>query len=354
MKTTPLYPEHQKLNARFTEFAGFYMPVSYGAVKGEVLAVRQRCGMFDVSHMLPMALRAATPQDLVQSLNRVTVRPTDKLKPGKAQYNALYNENAGLVDDVTLAAISETHWHLVANAANREAVTAHLKKHCTGIATTPWQDYVLLAVQGPDSEKFVSAHFAAAKDLYYYEVVALSDNLVIGRMGYTGEDGFEIACPRETGIALWKELYAAGVLPCGLAARDVLRLEALLPLYGNELSATLRPQESGIAFIYSDHDCIAPRALREKAVEKITCGFLLEAEGVPRKGYPVCDGSGTVVGEVTSGTFSFTLNRGIGFMRIAADARTRPLFVAIRDEKKPIALLDKTPIKGSIKRRPKI
>lgn len=353
MKVTPLLEEHRKLSAKFTEFAGYNMPVSYGAVKDEVMAVREHCGMFDVSHMLPISLRADARELLIAELNKVCVRPADKLKPGKAQYNALYNEQAGLVDDITMSALDDTHWLIVANAGNRDAVVAHLRKYCTAIQIEPWTDYVLLAVQGPKAVEFIAKRWPAAGELYYYEVMLPEAKLFIGRMGYTGEDGFEIACDAAIGVKLWHELHSSGVAACGLAARDVLRLEALMPLYGHELSSKLRPQESGIAFIYVDHDCIAPRELRERPVEKITCGFRIQSEGVPRQGYAIADAAGNTVGEVTSGTFSFTKNYGMGMMRISTAAKTGKLSVVIRGEHKPIAVLDKAPIAGSVKRRPK-
>jgi len=354
MKTTPLFEEHKTLNAKFTEFAGYNMPVSYGAVKDEVTAVRTGCGMFDVSHMLPIFLQAADHSILVSALDRVCVRSTAKLKPGKAQYNALYNTAAGLVDDITLSSITETHFAMVANAGNRDAVVAHLQQHCSpDIKVEPWNDYTLIAVQGPKAAEFLAKRFNFLDDLFYYEVKLAAPKLFIGRMGYTGEDGFEIACSATEGVALWKELVAAGVKPCGLAARDVLRLEALMPLYGHELSTELRPQESGISFIYQDHDCIAPRDLREKPVAQTTCGFHLTSEGVPRQGYKVVNAAGEAIGEVTSGTFSFTQNYGMGMMRIQTAAKSAPLFIDIRGEKKPVAILDKSPLQTSVRKRPK-
>jgi aminomethyltransferase len=355
MKTTPLFDEHKKLNAKFTEFAGYNMPVSYGAVKDEVTAVRERCGMFDVSHMLPISLKADTRETLVTALSRVCVRVPDKLKAGKAQYNALYNENAGLVDDITISAISDTHWLIVANAGNRDADVAVLKKH-TGdlIKIQPWEDYTLIAVQGPKAAEFLKSKFSFLDEMFYYEVKLPTEKTFVGRMGYTGEDGFEIACSTADGVKLWQELHAAGVTACGLAARDVLRLEALMPLYGHELSMDLRPQEGGIAFIYADHDCIAPKALREKPVTQITHGFFMKSEGVPRQGYAIVKADGQRVGEVTSGTFSFTRNYGMGMMRFEAAAKGSDLFVEIRGEKKPIEILTKAPIPGSVRRRPKV
>ncbi len=354
MNTTPLFDEHKKLNAKFTPFAGYNMPVSYGAVKDEVTAVRERCGMFDVSHMLPVSLKAKSRDDLVTALSRICVRVPDKLKAGKAQYNALYNENAGLVDDITVSAISDTHWLIVANAGNREVDVALLKKHIADLVeVSPWADYTLIAVQGPKAHEFLAKKFSFLDEMYYYEVRLPAETTFIGRMGYTGEDGFEIACPMAEGVKLWQDLQAAGVMPCGLAARDVLRLEALMPLYGHELSTELRPQESGIAFIYADHDCIAPKALREKAIGQVTYGFSLNAEGVPRQGYPIVNAGGAKVGEVTSGTFSFTKNYGMGMMRFDAAAKGTELFVEIRGEKKAITILEKAPIAGSVRRRPK-
>lgn len=354
MKSTPLEAEHRKLNAKFTEFAGYNMPVSYGAVKDEVTAVRTAAGMFDVSHMLPISLKAKSREDLVTALSRITVRVPDKLKVGKAQYNALYNENAGLVDDITISAISDTHWLIVANAGNREPDVALLKKHVSDLVSVePWQDYTLIAVQGPKAAEFLAKRFSSLDELYYYEVRLPNDKTFIGRMGYTGEDGFEIACPTADGIKLWQDLHAAGVTACGLASRDVLRLEALMPLYGHELSMELRPQESGIAFIYADHDCIAAKAKREAPVVKVTNGFHMKTEGVPRQGYAIVNAAGAKVGEVTSGTFSFTRNYGMGMMRIDSTAKTGELFVEIRGERKPIAILEKAPIQGSARKRPK-
>ena len=354
MKSTPLFDEHKKLNAKFTEFAGYNMPVSYGAVKDEVTAVRERCGMFDVSHMLPISLKADHREQLVQALNRICVRATDKLKAGKAQYNALYNENAGLVDDITISAISDRHWMIVANAGNRDADVAHLQKHIADLVRIePWQNYTLIAVQGPKAAEFLKSLFADLDALYYYEVRLPQPKTFIARMGYTGEDGFEIACDLAEGIKLWQTLHAAGVSACGLAARDVLRLESLMPLYGHELSTTLRPQESGISFIYNDHECVAPRSLREQPVSQVTCGFHMTSEGVPRQGYAIVTSTGEKVGEVTSGTFSFTKNYGMGMMRISSASKSLPLFVEIRGDKKPIAILEKTPVQGSVRKRPK-
>lgn len=354
MNTTPLFDEHKKLNAKFTEFAGYNMPVSYGAVKDEVTAVRERCGMFDVSHMLPISLKADSREKLVAGLSRVCVRVPDKLKAGKAQYNALYNENAGLVDDITISAISDTHWLIVANAGNRDVDVALLRKHIADlIEVKPWEDYTLIAVQGPKAAEFLAKKFSFLDEMYYYEVRLPDDKTFVGRMGYTGEDGFEIACSTAEGIKLWQDLKGAGVTACGLAARDVLRLEALMPLYGHELSMELRPQESGIPFIYADHDCIAPKALREKPVAHVTHGFHMKSEGVPRQGYAIVKADGAKAGEVTSGTFSFTKNYGMGMMRIDSAAKAGELFVEIRGEKKPIAILEKAPITGSVRRRPK-
>lgn len=354
MKSTPLEAEHRKLNAKFTEFAGYNMPVSYGAVKDEVTAVRTAAGMFDVSHMLPISLKADSREKLVQGLSRICVRVPDKLKAGKAQYNALYNENAGLVDDITISAITDTHWLIVANAGNRDADVSLLRKHVADlIDIRPWEDYTLIAVQGPKAHEFLKKGFSFLDEMFYYEVKLPTDKTFIGRMGYTGEDGFEIACSTAEGIKLWQELHAAGVVACGLASRDVLRLEALMPLYGHELSMELRPQESGIPFIYADHDCIAPQALREKPVAQVTHGFLMTTEGVPRQGYSIVKADGAKAGEVTSGTFSFTKNCGMGMMRIDSSAKATELFVEIRGEKKPIVLLEKTPISGSVRRRPK-
>ena len=227
----------------------------------------------------------------------ICVRATDKLKAGKAQYNALYNENAGLVDDITISAITDTHWMMVANAGNRDADVAHLRKHAADlISIEPWENYTLIAVQGPKAHEHVAKHFADLDSMYYYEARLPKPKTFIARMGYTGEDGFEIACDTAEGIKLWQTLQAGGVSPCGLASRDVLRLESLMPLYGHELSMDLRPQESGIAFIYNDHECIAPRQAREKPVGEITCGFHMTSEGVPRQGYAIVTADGTMYG----------------------------------------------------------
>jgi len=354
MKSTPLEAEHKSLGAKFTEFAGYNMPVSYGAVKDEVTAVRSACGMFDVSHMLPISLKAASREKLVQGLNRICVRATDKLKAGKAQYNAFYNERAGLVDDITISALSDMHWLIVANAGNRDADVAHLRQYAADlIAIQPWADYTLIAVQGPKAQAFLQKKFSFVEDLYYYEARLANEKTFVARMGYTGEDGFEIAMPANEGIAFWRDLQAAGVVACGLAARDVLRLEALMPLYGHELSTELRPQESGIAFIYSDHECIAPRALREAPVTLTTCGFRMTGEGVPRQGYAIVASDGNRVGEVTSGTFSFTQTYGMGMMRISTASKAQELYVEIRGEKKPIQILEKAPIVSGARKRPK-
>jgi len=358
MKSTPLYENHKKLNCKFTEFAGYQMPVSYGAIKDEALAVRNQCGIFDVSHMLPISLKG-NHADLIAELNRVTVRSVEKIKPGKVQYNALYNEKGGLIDDITISHIptqgNESHFLIVANAGNRDADLAHLRKYLSAekIRIEPWENYTLLALQGPKAESFLKNYFPAASELFYYECVQIAEHQFIARTGYTGEDGFEIITPTSMGADLFDKLIAAGVKPCGLAARDILRLEALMPLYGHELSVDLRPQESGIEFIYEDKNSIATSAIRNAAVQYKTLGFSLGGEGVPRQGYKIVTSDGNEAGVVTSGGFSFVLDKGFGFMRVLRSALSAPLFIEIRGEKKPITVQEKSFIQGSVKRRPK-
>ena len=382
MQRTPLYQEHQKLQARFTSFAGFEMPLFYSGVKEEYWAVRKKTGLFDISHMAPVLIKAEHTREIVNYLNYITCRDLSKLKPSQVQYNALINQNGGVVDDVTIYALDPLFFMLIANASNRMPVLKHLKYYQNQLSSRcqiePLKNHSLVALQGPSSQGVIQnlkSITAATKNLYYYECALLDSKnapmpAVISRTGYTGEDGFEILLDQDQGISLWEEIIDLGVPPCGLASRDLLRMEVFYPLHGQELSAEKTPVESGIGWLVDDQKNFLGKQeilSRKRNPQKKTMGFKLLEEGIPRAGCeifelvnPSAQGEPgwenyKKVGTVTSGSYSFQWERGFGMACLDASRSQegQKLFLKIRNQMKKIVLFTKSPYKGSILRRPR-
>nr|WP_273844615.1 glycine cleavage system aminomethyltransferase GcvT [Rubrobacter calidifluminis] len=320
LKRTPLHGEHERLGARLVEFAGWEMPVQYEGIKAEHQAVRTRTGLFDVSHMGEVAFRGP---DAGRALQRLLTRDVSRLEVGQAGYSAVCLESGGTVDDVIVYR-REGDFLVVVNAANREKDLAHFRGNTSDLdveISDETEDWALLALQGPEAESILKP--LCGGDLstlgrYRFSETAVDGRpAVIARTGYTGEDGFEIFLRPEDAAGIWRKLIEAGATPAGLGARDTLRLEAGMCLYGNELDEETTPLEAGISFaVHLDkpEEFIGQRALRqekEKGLKKKLVGFELEGRGVARHGHPV-----RVVGEergvVTSGTVSPTLGRPIG------------------------------------------
>ncbi|MDK2886175.1 MAG: aminomethyltransferase [Thermosipho sp. (in: thermotogales)] len=324
MKYTVLHEEHIKLGAKMVEFAGFHMPVQYKGIKDEVLTVRNKVGMFDVSHMGEIFVSGSESTDFV---NFLITNDFKSINPGQIVYTAMCNENGGFVDDLLAYKISENKAMLVVNASNiekdfnwmstiAEKFDVHLENRS--------DDYSLIAVQGPKAQEFLQNLTDLNLDsieYYCFEFGKINGiDAIISRTGYTGEDGFEIYTTNSSGIIeLWRKLLEMGVEPAGLGARDTLRLEASLLLYGNDMDETVTPLEAGIKWaVKFDKDFMGKTALEkqlEEGLQRRLRGFVLIDKGIARHGYKVFK-NGEEIGYVTSGTYSPTLDKSIGMAMI--------------------------------------
>jgi aminomethyltransferase len=321
---TPLYDKHAELGAKLVDFAGWEMPVQYEGIKEEHMAVRTHAGMFDVSHMGEVEVEG--PEALA-FLQRVLSNDVAKVDVGGAQYSCLCNEGGGVLDDLFAYRLAGDRYLLVTNSANHEADLAWLGRWSRefDVAVRDVADrYAMLAVQGPHARGIVARTLAI--DLPpRMRVTAVR----IGRRpalacgtGYTGEDGVELLIDPEIAPAIWAELLDAGVVPCGLGARDTLRLEACFHLHGNDLTPERNPIEAGLGWCCAEEtgfvgaEAVA-KARREGTTEKLV-PFKIEGAGIPRQGNPVLAG-GEPAGVVTSGTFSPSLEVGIGMSYLRAD-----------------------------------
>ena len=342
LKRTPLYEEHKKAGARLVPFAGWEMPVQYGGpnggVKAEHEAVRRAAGLFDVSHMGEVVFRGP---DAGRAVQRLVTRDVSRLEAGQAGYAAVCYENGGTVDDV-LVYRREGDFLVVVNAANREKDVAHFRENVPDLdveISDESDDWALLALQGPRAEEMLQD--STEQDLsslkYYRFVETTGDEFqaTISRTGYTGEDGFELYLRPDDAPEAWRTLLEAGAAPVGLGARDTLRLEAGMCLYGNELDAGTTPLEAGIGFaVHLDKDeaFVGQKALRrekEEGLQKKLVGFKLEGRGIARHDHPVAV-NGQTVGVVTSGTQSPTLGEAIGLALVAPEVEDS-FDVVIRD-----------------------
>lgn len=329
MKRTPLYDQHVAAGARLVDFGGWEMPVGYGSQIEEHHAVRHDVGMFDVSHMCTVDLRGAGVRPLLQ---RLLANDVGRLTaPGKALYSCMLRPDGGVIDDLIAYFLDERWFRLVVNAGTADKDLAWIREYAkpVGVAVVPRRDLAMIAVQGPEARAKAAALLPAACRA---PAAALGnffglpcDEWFIASTGYTGEDGYEITLPAESAADLWNALLAAGVKPCGLGARDTLRLEAGMNLYGNDMDETVSPLESGLAWTVAfegTRDFIGRPALeaqRAAGLPRKLVGLLLLERGVLRSHQRVIAG-GAGEGEVTSGTFSPTLGRSIGLARLPVAA----------------------------------
>ena len=332
-RQTPLFKLHQELGARLVDFGGWDMPVQYSSQIGEHHAVRRAAGVFDVSHMCIVDLAGERTRALLQQLlaNDVAKLTT----PGRALYSCMLNEQGGVIDDLIVYYLSETAWRLVVNAGTRDKDLAWIRRHAQPLAVqvTERTDLAMLAVQGPEARAKAAqllrpADAPAALALANFSARQLG-GWFVARTGYTGEDGFEIMLPVAEAVPTWRALNALGVASCGLGARDTLRLEAGMNLYGNDMDESTHPYESGLAWTVA----IEPRTrafIGRAALEAVLkagsarrmVGLLLEDRGVLRSHQKVLAPEAGA-GEITSGTFSPTLERSIAFARVPAATRER-------------------------------
>jgi aminomethyltransferase len=334
LSRTALYPNHIAAIGRMVPFAGWDMPVQYEGVLAEAKAVRTAVGIFDVSHMGRLYIDGAGSGDFLEKLLTFSVK---NLKPGRARYGFLLTKEGGVIDDTVVyqqsaEGGSNERYLLICNAANREAVTAWIEQHLKGFPAVSMTDFtvesVMMAVQGPASAALVDTlcvgkenpsslrPFGSMSQAVKLEADASLVEVFIGRTGYTGEDGFEFVADADHGPALWDAIVEAGATACGLGARDVLRLEAGLRLHGSDMDNTKSPLEAGLdRFVNMDKESfIGQNALNAQISNGISqklVGFRLTEPGIPRHEYSLFK-DGKQIGEVTSGTYSPSLDTGIG------------------------------------------
>ena len=322
-KRTPLYGEHMAAGARMAPFAGWTMPLHYGSQLAEHHAVRRNAGMFDVSHMTVIDFAGT---DALPLLRLTMANDPAKAVPGKAVYGALLNTDGGVIDDLIVYG-REAGYRAVVNASTRDRVLDWLRDHAAALTVEMRErmDVAMVAVQGPEAR----TRFAAATGIDTGALGPFSflerGTWMVARTGYTGEDGVEVLLPAAEAVALWHRLEAAGVAPAGLAARDTLRLEAGLNLYGQDMDEQVTPLESNLAWTVAwtpeDRDFIGRAALARQRAEKparALKGVVLGAKGVMRQGYVVTTNLGD--GVVTSGVFSPTLGYSIALARLPRGA----------------------------------
>jgi len=311
---TPLHGRHAAAGARLVPFAGWEMPVQYEGVIQEHRAVRSDCGVFDVSHMGEFHVEGPNVGELLQSL---LSNDLDRIGDGEAQYTLLTNERGGIVDDLIVYRIDPYHFLVVVNAGNRAAAYTWMKeREIRGSEVRDASDeYALLAVQGPKSIERLGLPVAKPFTHAMGEVDGVE--VMINRTGYTGELGCELMCAAEDAVALWDAVVARGAVPCGLGARDTLRLEVCYPLHGNDITQETDPISAGLAWTCAlAKDFNGAGRLREiKAAgpERKLVAFVMEERAIPRNGMPIAGG-----GDVTSGTHSPMLDKGIGMGYVPA------------------------------------
>ena len=324
MKNTALTSTHEALGAKMVSYAGYKMPVQYEGINIEHATVRNALGVFDVSHMGEFLIEGEYALALIQ---KVSSNDASKLKIGNAQYSCLPNSEGGIVDDLIIYKIKEETYLLVVNASNIEKDWNWIQsKNDVGATMRNLsEDYSLLAIQGPkaiEAMQSITSHDLSTIKFYYFVVSDFAgiDYVIISATGYTGSGGFEIYCKNSEVKQIWDKVFEAGadfgIKPIGLAARDTLRLEMGYCLYGNDIDDTTSPIEAGLGWIAKfTKDFTNSEALKvekERGPERKLIAFELDERGIPRHGYDIVDCNGNKIGEVTSGTMSPSLGKGIG------------------------------------------
>ncbi|HSW93130.1 MAG TPA: glycine cleavage system aminomethyltransferase GcvT [Gammaproteobacteria bacterium] len=322
---TCLYDCHLQSSAKMVNFAGWDMPLHYGSQLQEHHQVRQDAGLFDVSHMTIVDF---TGPDVATFLRYLLANNIDRLTPGKALYTCLLNEKGGILDDLIVYHIADHFYRLIVNSATREKDLTWFQKQMAGydVNMTERRDQAMIAVQGPHARTKLATLFTPERQQALFALkpftTAQWDDLFIAATGYTGEDGVEMMLPAVDAPAFWQRCLLAGIKPAGLGARDTLRLEAGLNLYGSDMDETVTPLESNlawtVAFEPKERDFIGRQALLKQQAEGVTqklVALVLEGSGVLRNHQKIQIGT-TGTGEITSGSFSPTLNKGIALARV--------------------------------------
>ena len=344
LRRTPLRDLHVAAGAKMVEFGGWEMPLQYQGIVAEHRACRSGAGLFDVSHMGEVALRGPRAAEAVQ---RLVTNAVGKLDDGAAMYTVMCYPDGGIVDDCIVYRRAEGDYMVVVNASNAAKDLAWMREQAGALAEVIDESEVtgLIAVQGPHAVEMVArladSDLAAVKRFRFARAAVAGVPCLAARTGYTGEDGFELACPADQAPALWSALVASGGTPIGLGARDTLRLEARLCLYGNDIDETTTPLEAGLGWVVKldAGDFIGRDALvRQKAegVRRSLIGFRIEGRGIARHGYPIVDrarpAGDQVIGQVTSGTTGITVGGaiGMGYVPVACAAPGSQLTIDCR------------------------
>lgn len=362
LKDTALAAEHEALGASFTDFGGWRMPLKYTSELEEHRAVRSAAGIFDLSHMGEVRVIG---EDAATFLNTALVGNLAKVEVGKAKYSLIVNEDGGILDDLITYRIGEQEFLVIPNAANREVVAAALQERAAECEVEVWDEsegISLIAVQGPASSKIISSVVRAdevelVESVNYYAHTTVTiggQEILLARTGYTGEDGFELYLPNEKAGALWRALIEGGsdfgLTPCGLACRDSLRLEAGMPLYGNELSTQRKPQEAGLPVVAfsKDEDFVGRAALERAKAEGLgkttgqrLVGLVTEGKRAARAGYTIQNDDAETVGVITSGAPSPTLGHAIamGYVDVAYSEPGTEVQVDVRGKPMPFEVV---------------
>ena len=356
-KKTALFDKHVSLGAKMVPFAGFEMPVQYSGVTEEHFAVREKVGIFDVSHMGQFFVEGPSAKDLLQY---VTTNNVDALEDGKAQYSCLPNGNGGIVDDLIIYKMEDEKYFVVVNASNIEKDWNHISKYNEKFGaklTNASDEMSLIAIQGPKAtETLQKLTDTQLSEIPYYHftvgTIAGVSDVIISNTGYTGSGGFEVYFKNESAEKIWDSLTQAGdefgLIPCGLASRDTLRLEKGFCLYGNDIDDTTSPLEAGLGWITKfDKDFVDKEFLAKQKEEGVTrklVGFEMQERAIPRHDYLVVDADGHEIGKVTSGTMSPMKNIGIGLAYVAKPhfKLGSEIFIQIRNKNVP-AMVVKLP-----------
>lgn len=356
MQRTPIYPSHVKLGGKLIDFGGWELPVQYSGIQAEHKAVRERVGLFDVSHMGEVTVEGVDAEAFV---NHIISNDVTKLVDGQALYTVMCYPNGGIVDDLIVYRRDKTHFFICVNAANRAKDFAWFQEN-RGSFRVELKDlsdaYAQIAVQGPKAEavlaRWSGQDLSAVKTFRFIECKVQGTPVLMARTGYTGEDGFEIYLPAKEGARVWDELLEAGkdfgILPCGLGARDTLRLEAGLSLYGNDIDAETNPLEAGLGWVVklAKPDFIGKAALEKVKAEgpkRKLVGIRMKERQIPRHHYEVYSSGGAEkIGFVTSGTLSPSLDIPIAIAYIDSKYAAEELAVKVRD-RMPVGEVIKLP-----------
>lgn len=346
MKQTPLTAKHRAVGAKMVDYAGFEMPVQYAGVLEEHLTVRSKVGLFDLSHMGEFELTGA---GALATVNLVTTNDASQLQVGEIQYTCLTTEQGGIIDDI-LVYRTDSGFLLVVNAANTAKDYAWIEQNLLPDTklTDRSPELALIAVQGPKSaplvEEVLDISLADLRNYTFIEPTFRGTKILLSRTGYTGEDGFELYFPNSLAEQLWDELMSTGekygVAPIGLGARDTLRLEMRMPLYGNDVSEEITPLEAGLGrFVKFDKGGFIGREallkLQEHGITRRLVAFTMLDKGIPRQGYPLLDLEGREIGVVTSGTHSPSLNKPIGMGYVEIENSKPGTIMQVQIRKKP-------------------